>query len=207
MRVEPLDLRRAAWVVLLCGVLLLSGCATPGARRRARTQLQTVLEEAVSLLGQREVRLGGKTWRSDCSGFVIAVYEGAGRTLIDPGVQGRSGTELLFRSLASRGRITGKNVRPGDLLFFHNTWDRNHNGLRDDRFSHVALAEDVAADGTVTFIHYASGRVKRGVLNLRHPSTARDPDSGAEWNSPLRRGRGRVLAGQLFFKAGRPGEG
>ncbi len=163
-----------------------------------------MLDQAVRLLGQTSWRVNGRPYRADCSGFVTALYDGIDLAVADPGEQGLSGTHILFRSLAKRDRIRGRDVRPGDLLFFHNTWDRNENRLRDDRFSHVALAESVADDGTVTLVHFASGVVKRDFMNLRHPNTARDPDSGRTWNSALRRGGGRVLTGQLFFKSGRP---
>ena len=95
-------------------------------------------------------------------------------------------------------------MRPGDLAFFHNSWDRNGNKLRDDRFTHVALVERVADDGTIRLLHFASGKVKRDVMNLRHKNTARDPDTGETLNSYLRRGGGKVLTGQLFFRFGRP---
>ncbi len=163
-----------------------------------------MLDRALLMLGREDIRLDGRPYRSDCSGFVEASYDSINFNLLDPGVRGVSGTHSLFKSLAGRGRIKGKDIRPGDLLFFHNTWDRNGNKLRDDRFTHVGLAESVEVDGTVTFLHYVSGRVKRDVLNLKHRNVVRDPVSGRTWNSFLRRGGGRTLAGELFFKSGRP---
>ncbi len=156
------------------------------------------------LLGRTSLRVQGRSYRSDCSGFVSAVYDSIDLRVADPALDGVSGTHILFRSLAGEGRIKGRDVRPGDLLFFHNTWDRNGNKLRDDRFTHVAVAESIATDGTVTMVHFASGKVKRDFLNLKHPSTARDPATGTTWNSYLRRGGGKVLTGQLYFKSGRP---
>lgn len=156
------------------------------------------------MLGRADIRQDGRPYRSDCSGFVEASYDSIRISLVDPTLRGVSGTHILFKSLAGRNRITGRRIAPGDLLFFHNTHDRNGNRIRDDRFTHVALAESVDDDGTVTFLHFASGKVKRDVLNLAHPNVARDPVSGRSWNSFLRRGGGRVLAGELFFKSGRP---
>ena len=196
---------RTVLAVVLVG--LLGGCATTGRGQKAkeRDPLTVVVEAAAGLVGSRSVVVDGENFRSDCSGFVTAAYHAIRKDLIDPSAQGRSGTELLYRSLRAEGRIqAGNSLRRGDLLFFHNTWDRNGNGLRDDRFTHVALVESVAADGTATFIHFASGRVKRGAINLRHPGIANNPETGTEWNSHLRRGRGKTLTGQLFFKSGRP---
>jgi cell wall-associated NlpC family hydrolase len=195
---------RRVGLCLLILVTLGSGCAGRGARRRGPDDLTRVLAQADALVGKSQLTVGGQRHRSDCSGFVQAAYSAAGLDLIGDGAGGSSGSEAMYRTLKQRGRLVPDSaIRPGDLLFFHNTWDRNGNGIRDDRFSHVALAEAVDREGTVTFVHFASGRVKRDVLNLRHPEDATGA-GGATWNSTLRRGRGKVLAGQLFFRAGRP---
>ncbi len=185
---------------------LLAGCAaTRQQQRRGPSEVQRVLDQALMLMGETRLRVGDKPYRADCSGYVTAAYDAASVRLIEPGVEGDSGTELMFRSLKARGRIhKSKTPLPGDLAFFHNTWDRNGNKVRDDRFSHVALVESVADDGTIRLLHFASGKVKRDVMNLRHPDVARDPDTGKTWNSYLRRGGGKVLTGQLFYRFGRP---
>ncbi len=136
---------------------------------------------------------------------MTAAFARAGVELITPGIGGVSGTESIYRSLKAEGNLRpSARIRPGDLLFFHNTWDRNKNGLRDDPFSHVGLVESIEDDGTITFFHFATGRVRRGAMNLRHPNEPRDPESGKTWNSAIRSGPGRVLTGQLFFRAGHP---
>lgn len=203
---------RPRWTPVLYAVLLLAGCATtllPGCAttraHRGASPLRAVLDTATSLLGAERVRLGTTPYRADCSGFVTAAFDAAGVDLVSSAAGGVSMTERIYRSQKADGRIRrASSVRPGDLLFFHNTWDRNGNRLRDDRFTHIAVVGDVESDGTVTFFHFASGRVRRDVMNLRHRQTARDPESGREWNSPLRRGRGRVLSGQLFYRLARP---
>ena len=192
---------------LLLLLVLVSGCATAraAARRQAERDLDRVLAQALMLLGEERLRVGGSSYRSDCSGFVTAAYDAAELDLVGPDPRGRSGTEQIFRYLKSRGRIhADKRPRPGDLAFFHNTVDRNGNGLRDDRFTHIALVEKVNDDGTIQLMHFASGKVKRDVMNLYHPGDARDPATGRPRNSFLRRGGGKVLTGQLFFKFGRP---
>ena len=196
---------RIALAFIVASSLLLGGCAGLSVRRQARLDLEQVLRTARSLEGQTDLRVDGRRWRSDCSGFVRSCFAGAGLEL--GAVEGaRSDSESIYRALAERGRTRGRRarVRPGDLAFFHNTWDRNGDHLRDDRFTHVALVERVDDDGTVHLMHYASGRVKRDVVNPRRPGRARDPGSGKAWNSVLRRGRGRVLSGQLLFRWGRP---
>lgn len=199
---------RAILAMTVLGLALapLAGCATARKKKPpTRDPVDIVLEAAAGLMGSTKVVVDGRAFRSDCSGFVTGAYHAIRRDLIDPGVGGRSGTELLYRSFRSQGRIqSGKKLRRGDLLFFHNTWDRNRNGLRDDRFTHVGLVERVEADGRAWFLHFASGRVKRAVINLRHPAVSHDPDTGLEWNTPVRRGRGKTLTGQLFFRSARP---
>ncbi|MCP4871054.1 MAG: CHAP domain-containing protein [Proteobacteria bacterium] len=193
-------------LLLLAALVVVSGCATTrGHNRRGPSDLQRVLDSALMLLGDAKVRVGERSYRSDCSGFVTAAFDSVQMAIADPGVDANSGTETIYKTLRARGRIHNKKVpEPGDIAFFHNTWDRNGNKVRDDRFSHVALVESVGDDGTVTLIHYASGKVKRDKMNLKHPNDARDPETGDPWNSYMRRGGGKVLTGQLFYRFGRP---
>lgn len=194
------------FVLLAVASAAAQGCATTaGARRRARQDVEAVLDQALEMMDAERVRVGHTLYRNDCSGFVDAVFDASGIELVDPGIEAVSGTEAIYRGLQRRGRILrGRTARPGDLAFFHNTWDRNGNKLRDDRFSHVALVERVGPDGAVGLVHFASGKVKRDVMNLRRPGVARDPLTGETVNSYLRRGGGRILSGQLFFRFGRP---
>jgi hypothetical protein len=94
----------------------------------------------------------------------------------------------------------------GDLVFFHQTYDRNRTGRNDDPWTHVALVE--AVDGSaVTLLHRGGRGVERVRMDLARPS---DPAA----NDPLRvRRRGDrpgvpTLAGELFaaFGALLPGE-
>lgn len=193
-----------SFVLLFIVTAWISGCATTGSHR-THGSVRGVIETATSLLGVERLRHQGKSYRSDCSGFVTAAYDATGVQLIRPGVDGVSATQMIFQTLKERGHLrSDSKLRPGDLVFFHNTWDRNKNRLRDDPFSHIGIVDSVKADGTTSFFHYASGRVKRSTMNLRHRNEARDPESGKTWNSTLRRGGGRVLAGQLFYRAGHP---
>jgi hypothetical protein len=131
----------------------------------------------------------GRAWPGDCSDFVERVHAEAGLRLAP--LPARSASEGLWR--ASR-RV--ERPRPGDLAFFHDTFDRDRDGRRGDRFTHVALVE--AVDGPhVTLIHRGSRGIQRLSMNLarRH-----DP---AE-NGWLRKRRsadpagGRFLSGELF---------
>ena len=191
-------------VVLLLCAFLLPGCATTN-KRRYKSELRRVLDQGVVLLGEKKIRVERKPFRSDCSGFVSACFWKIGRELTLPTAQGSSGTELIYNSLKEQGLIhKRRRPNPGDLAFFHHTHDRNGNGRRDDRFTHIALVERVDPDGTVHLIHFVSGKVRRDRMNLLHKNVIRDPKSGKEWNSHLRRGGGKTLSAQLLFRFGSP---
>lgn len=131
----------------------------------------------------------GHAFDGDCSAFVRRSYAEAGLAL--PTVPARSASESLYRALHPVRR-----PRPGDLAFFHDSFDRNGDGRGGDRFTHVALVEEV--DGAaVALIHRTSRGIERLSMNLSHPH---DP---AE-NGWLRKRRTadlpslRYLSGELF---------
>lgn len=155
----------------------------PGALERIRARL---VELARRRLGLR--------FRGDCSGFVLRTYRDAG-VRVAPTGPARSRTEALHR--ASAPVIV---PRPGDLAFFHDTYDRNHDRRLDDAWTHVALVERVHGSSYV-LIHRSVRGVERLRMDLAHPSDE-------ERNDVLRiRRRGdprgtRYLAGQLFTAFG-----
>ncbi len=131
----------------------------------------------------------GRSFRGDCSGFVLALMRGAGlEVALGPG---RSRSESLFR--ASR---PVRAPQPGDLAFFNDTYDRNRDGRANDPYTHVALVE--AVNGTAVLLLHRSRRgIERVRMDLSRPG---DPAS----NDPVRELRPsdppatRVLAGELF---------
>jgi hypothetical protein len=131
----------------------------------------------------------GRPFRGDCSAFVISAWRSAG--IVPPLGSGRSRSESL-----RRGSVEVAQPRPGDLAFFHHTYDRNRDGRVNDLFSHVALVEVVDGDA-VTLLHRGARGVERVRMDLARPS---DP----ALNDPvrvLRRGerrKVRTLAGELF---------
>lgn len=141
----------------------------------------------------------GHFFGGDCSAFVRRSYAEAGLAL--PALPARSASEALYRSLHP---VRGP--RPGDLAFFHGSFDRNRDGRGRDRFTHVALVE--AVDGAVVeLIHRSSRGIQRLRMNLARPH---DPSE----NGYLRQRRAgdrpgvRYLSGELFagFAAAFPPE-
>lgn len=216
----------AALLMVLVGCSGLSGCSHlrggyahlpdvddgggPPLTPRARRFLGKVLLVGQSMLGDQNVSYQGRSYRPDCSGFVEACYSEAGGEVLPSRPRGRSGTQIIFNGLADQGRVRRTGPRSGDLVFFHNTWDRNSNGRLDDRFTHVGIVESVRTDGTVVFLHRASGQVKRGYMNLSNPSVHRAAGSDLIQNDWLRRRRDGDRRGtpyttaQCFHAFGRP---
>jgi hypothetical protein len=170
--------------------------SAPDARQQAVTL-------ARRLLGRRTVSWPGQTFPDDCSGLVEGIYATVGLPLQGAAQHGDNGVTGLYRYAQVRGRIFASGVpAPGDLVFFRDTYDQNHDGVLDDGLTHVALVESVSEDGTVAIIH----RVRRGVMryrmNLGHPAVHTDPHTGQVLNDYLRGSTGTsrpVLTAQLFF--------
>jgi hypothetical protein len=202
-------------VVLLLTALV--GCAGPsGAERPAPAEpdlsfydLQARLAaRAASLVGHAgEFRVGDERFNPDCTGFVQAVYEAEGiplRALMQRAAPGeRRGVVAAFQALQAHGTVFGAGgawPAPGDLVFWHDTYDRNRNGRADDRLTHVGVVEYVV-DGTVVFVHRGAKAVARGAMNPERPGE--QSANGLIVNSPIRKRNPRlegvpVLAGALF---------
>ncbi len=199
---------------------LLAGCAGAGGGPRPEGldlsfyDLQARLAaRAASLIGHAgEFRVGAERFAPDCTGFVEAVYEAEGvplRAMMRQAApEERSGVAAAFRAMEAYGAVFGARGEwpaPGDLVFFHDTYDRNRNGRADDRLTHVGVVEYVV-DGTVVFVHRGGKAVARGALDPRRPGEA--SADGRVLNSTLRAKGARaagvpVLAGALFAGYGR----
>ncbi|HEY8207454.1 MAG TPA: CHAP domain-containing protein [Myxococcaceae bacterium] len=167
----------------------------PPAARTAGSLRERVVERAESALG--EPRLSGITRdvTDDCTGFVRWVYRASGEDLVE-------GNVAFMLEMAGRARAVrrGGHPLPGDLVFFRETYDRNHDRRRDDGVTHVGVVERVEPDRTVVFAHRAGSGVKESRLNLRFPKVARDA-RGRVLNDYIRRASGKQrgrLTGEQF---------
>lgn len=168
---------------------------------------------ASSLVGHAgDFRVAGARFPADCTGFVEAVYEAEGvplRALMRRAApQERTGVGAAYRAVAAFGTILGSGEwpAPGDLVFWHDTYDRNRNGRADDGLTHVGIVLYVV-DRTVVFVHRGGKAVARGAMDPRRPDEAKAP-GGEVVNSYLRRKDPRLdgvplLAGALFAGYGR----
>jgi cell wall-associated NlpC family hydrolase len=173
--------------------------ARPVVSREAR---ETVLATARSLVGKKQLKVGSRTFPSDCTGLVEAAHSAAGISLRATGKSGDNGVTALYRYALNHGRVyNGGRPVPGDLVFFRETYDQNRDGRRNDGLTHVGIVDQVDADGTVTVIHRVSRGVARYRMNLAQPRVAKDPRTGKVINDTLRAsgpGRSFALTGQLF---------
>lgn len=172
---------------------------------------QTALAKtAVRFVGQSRIQVGGRNYTPDCSGFVRGVYA-TQRVDLYGGLgelDGGNGVGRIFTHVVQHGRIHyGPTVHPGDLVFFHNTWDFNRDGLPNDPLTHVGVVEKVDLDGTVIFVSSVSGGIERHRMNLKYPDMHKAAD-GRVLNDYLRRkhlgdSQGtHYLAGRLFAAFG-----
>jgi hypothetical protein len=100
--------------------------------------------------------------------------------------------------------LDGAAPQPGDLVFFHDTHDRNGDGSVDDPYSMVAVVEAVKPSGALICVGDAYNRVIRFSMNATRPAVRRDDRSGEVMNTPIRKRTRKdgpetpVLAGQLY---------
>lgn len=169
-------------------------------------QQHAIAHTASRLVGARTVQTGNRFIGYDCAGVTRAIYLSHGIDLYEGGEQkGRAnGVRLIYEHVRAYGRIHyGPAVRPGDLVFFDNTWDFNEDGILNDPLTHVGIVEAVEQNGTVVFISRVSNAIERYRMNLREPNVMRSSD-GRLLNDYLRRKKSGdplatgYLTGQLF---------
>jgi cell wall-associated NlpC family hydrolase len=156
--------------------------ARPPAEPAPPDPVQRTLSAARAELGKRGGREG-----VDCSTFVYAAYAAGGVDLYREALPRDSGVQAIRRYVRRHGRLHRRWLpAPGDLVFFDNSYDRNRNGLLDDRLTHVGIVEDVLYDGTVLVLHSTNHGVVREPMNLRRPHALKGP-GGELINAVLRR--------------------
>lgn len=150
-----------------------------------------VVSNARALLGRKpeeRVMVRGREYILDCTGTISAAWWGAGYDIQrDFSRYKGNGVSRLYRSVEAWGALHQLKVpKPGDIIFWSNTYDRNGNGVRyDDGLTHAGLVILVEDDGTVHYLHESYSRgVVIAYFNLLHPDEARSPE-GKVWNSPM----------------------
>jgi hypothetical protein len=165
-----------------------------------------LLKHAQSALGKSRLTSGQKSFRADCSGTIRALFSqsrvplgGVLKTKDDNDVK------AIYRYVRKYGQIVKGSPIPGDLVFFHNTYDRNRSGRLDSPLTHIGIVEKVEGN-TVYFIHHLGEAIIRSRMNLTSPKDAVDEKTGERINHVLRRAQGRFpafTAAELFAGFGR----
>jgi hypothetical protein len=189
----------------------------PEARRQQLTDDESrVLASAKTLIGKppnARVVVNGRTFILDCIGTVSAIFY---RLDIDvtrdfarfPG----NGVNRLYLSLKEKNVLHRDSYpRPGDVIFWDNTYDANNDGdFTNDPRTHAGIVLSVDDDGT---IHYVHEHIRRGVIvetmNLLHPADNKD-GNGKQINSflalvsglPADKRPERLLAGEIWNSFG-----
>jgi len=117
---------------------------------------------------------------------------------------GKEFNRTLYRELRNRGMTyDSATPQPGDIVFFHNTWDRNNDGRNNDWYTGTGIVTEIDED-TVVFVGVANGQVRELRMNLDKPDVRRMEEENAHLNSFMRSKRlsdpeyTQYLAGELF---------
>ncbi len=144
--------------------------ATPTKKKRPPTPLpkgRRVATRAGTLVG---ASLTQYRVPDDCSGLVRAAYQAVGVELLSHGtLPGENAVSAIHRRAQRAGALHKRTPKPGDIVFFRETYDRNRDGVRNDGLTHVGVIEAVERDGTVVFVHRGGSGVKRSRMNLSLP--------------------------------------
>jgi hypothetical protein len=180
-----------------------SGCCRSVEATASRT---AIVRSAARLVGARTIEVHGHRIAYDCAGVTRAVFLEHGIDLYETrsADQKANGVRLIHNHIKEHGRFhRGPVARPGDLVFFDNTWDFNGDGRLNDPLTHVGIVERQDPDGTVTFISRVAGAVERYRMNLGLPHVYRTSD-GRILNDHIRRkdsgyaSETGTLTGELF---------
>lgn len=163
---------------------------------------RNVVQFARSVIGKRVISESGKTYPNNCMGVVLYSYSKVGINFSYDNLL--SDVESLYEYVLTHGKIFKKRLpNPGDIVFFHNTYDKNRDGRFNDKLTHVGIIEKIDEDGTIWFIHRTSKGIIRDALNL-YKSNVYTDEKGKLYNSYIRQKKAndrkntKYLAGQLF---------
>jgi len=188
----------------IVAVATLVGCATSMEERAQRppaggqtccksveasSRRAAIVRTASKLVGATNIQVNGKRIAYDCAGVTRAIFLAHGIDLYDSGSLDpqANGVRLIHHHISQHGRFhQGPVVRPGDLVFFDNTWDYNGDGIINDPLTHVGIVERQEADGTVIFISRVAGAIERYRMNLALPHLHKTTD-GRILNDYIRR--------------------
>jgi hypothetical protein len=176
----------------------------------ASSRRAAIVKTASKLVGATTIQANGKRIAYDCAGVTRAIFLAHGIDLYESGSPDpkANGVRLIHHYITRHGAFhQGPVVRPGDLIFFNNTWDYNGDGLVNDPLTHVGIVERQESDGTIVFISRVAGAIERYRMNLALPHVHRTAE-GRVLNDYIRRkdfedpADTAYLTGELFAAFG-----
>jgi len=205
-RILPVHMRLIASLLALIILLMLSSCKTmpdiikTDLSNADNNQTQTIelsktqkllVEEANRLIGVEELFVKNRSFNMDCSGTVMAIYWYAGIDLAEafPSYSG-GGTERIYKYLRDKDLLYRTELpKPGDIIFWDNTYDKNGNGKLDDYHTHMGMVVSVDDAGNIEYIHanYSKGIIL-AKMNLYKPDVYTEIIDGEKiiLNDPMR---------------------
>ncbi len=154
--------------------------------RPLRPEVARAVEAASSLVGRREIVVGGRNYGDDCAALVLAALDRAGRPVP---AEVRDAPSLYALARAQGLLRAGIRAQAGDLIFLA---DRPGGAP-----AHVGLVARVDPDGTALVIHRVARGVMRLRVNLGYPGRIADPATGKRLNDTLAVGAAALPAGSL----------
>ena len=171
------------------------------ARSNAPGVAGPALDRARSYVGKSNLQGIVRGYPDDCVGYVRHVFGALGVELIDPASYHVTGGVAAIWDTARRRGTLRTSARPGDLVFFTETYDRNRNGQRDDGLTHIGIVERLDEDGGLWFLHRSGHGVERSRVDLNRRTEFHDAHGGL-LNDYLRvkdRSGPAMLTGELLY--------
>ncbi len=131
--------------------------------------------------------------------YVMAIYQINGVDLSKVRKPMPTIAELYQHAFSQK--LVYQSTKPaiGDLVFFHNTFDRNRDGRWNDWHSLVGIVESIDQDETISILVYQKDKIERIYMNLKYPELPRGK-KGQVLNSQLRANEGAQngISSKLF---------
>ncbi|WP_052137595.1 CHAP domain-containing protein [Campylobacter sputorum] len=113
----------------------------------------------------------------DCSGFVSLINNRYDNLYFDENelnsyYSNHRKSQAMYNLYKYNEKISLKNPKVGDLIFFSNTSTKKSiKSVNPKNVTHVGIIRGINKDGTIKFIHFASGKNMYGYMNLRDKNT------------------------------------
>ncbi len=115
-------------------------------------------------------------WNKYASGFIKMVYLKFAVNLTDVDKKKDDNgkwlttTQMIYNYIEKNGEILkGNNPKPGDIVFFDNTYDADKDEVFNDKLTSIGLVIDTDKEGTIYFLYNTSKGVKLKMINFKHP--------------------------------------